>query len=162
MKVKAFIWGVMVNLILSFFLSLIVGIATNIYNELPVNLDTVCMPLLYGTIIGTLTTTIIPVNKIGIKFATWQGAPQGNPLCGIYKNFVILAFMVPIMNFFVTGLMIGFGTQEFINAWLYPIIFVYPVGYVVSMLGEPIAMAIASFVTRFDPTKVQREESVGV
>ena len=140
MKVKAFIWGVIVNLILSFFLSLIVGIATNIYNELPINLDTVCMPLLYGTIIGTLTTTIIPVNK----------------------NFVILAFMVPIMNFFVTGLMIGFGTQEFINAWLYPIIFVYPVGYVVSMLGEPIAMAVASFVTRFDPTKVQREESVGV
>ncbi len=32
MKVKAFIWGVIVNLILSFFLSLIVGIATNIYN----------------------------------------------------------------------------------------------------------------------------------
>ena len=45
---------------LSFFLSLIVGIATNIYNEMPVNLDTVAMPLLYGTIIGTLTTTIIP------------------------------------------------------------------------------------------------------
>ena len=42
MKVKAFIWGVMVNLILSFFLSLIVGIATNIYNELPVNKEKVC------------------------------------------------------------------------------------------------------------------------
>ncbi len=162
MKARAFVWGVIVNLMLSFFLSLIVGIATNIYNEMPVNLDTVAMPLLYGTIIGTLTTTIIPVNRIGIRFATWQGAPQGSALCGIYKNFVILAFMVPIMNFFVTGLMIGFGTQEFVNAWLYPIIFVYPVGYIVSLLGEPIAMAVASFVTRFDPTKAQREESVGV
>ena len=65
MKARAFVWGVIVNLVLSFFLSLIVGIATNIYNEMPVNLDTVAMPLLYGTIIGTLTTTIIPRQQIG-------------------------------------------------------------------------------------------------
>lgn len=148
---RKFAWGVLVNLVLSLCLSFTVTIATNTYNGIPVNLATVSMPLLFGTLIGTLTTTIIPVNKIGIKFAAWNNAGPGTALCAFYKNFVILAIMVPIMNFFVTGLMIGFFTQEFFNGWLCPIATVYPVGYVTSLLIEPVAMFIATKATGFNP-----------
>ena len=148
---KKFLWGLVVNLVLSFALSFTVTVATNTYNGLPINGATLGMPLLYGTIIGTITTTLLPVNKIGLKFATWNHAPQGTALCSLYKNFVILAIMIPIMNFFVTGLMIGFFTQTFFDGWLCPIPAVYPVGYVTALLFEPIAVWVASAVTRFDP-----------
>ncbi len=148
---RKFILGVIVNLILSFALSFTVGVATNNYNGLPVMPETILMPLLYGTIIGTITTTIIPVNVIGMKFAAWNNGGPGTGFCALYKNFVILAIMVPIMSFFVTGLMIGFFTENFFIAWLYPIATVYPVGYVTSLLIEPIAMFIATLLTGFDP-----------
>lgn len=151
---RKFLWSVIVNLVLSLALSFTVTVATNTYNGLPINWDTVCMPLLYGTIIGTITVTILPVNKIGVAFATWNNAPQGTALCAIYKNFVILAIMIPIMNFFVTGLMIGFFTQLFFDGWLGPIPTVYPVGYVTALLFEPIAMWVASAITQFDPMKM--------
>ncbi len=157
-----FVWGVIVNLVLSFVLSLTVGIATTAFNGMPVNWDTISMPLLYGTIIGTITTTVIPVNVLGMKFAAFNNAPQGTALCAIYKNFVILAIMIPVMNFFVTGLMIGFFTQEFVNGWLYPIPAVYPVGYVTALLFEPVAMGVASFVTRFKPTPAVAEDALAV
>lgn len=158
---KKFLFGVIVNLVLSFALSFTVTIATNTYNGLPINPSTVVMPLLYGTLIGTITTTIIPVNRIGIRFATLNNAGPETALCALYKNFVILAIMVPIMNFFVTGLMIGFFTQEFFNAWLCPIATVYPVGYVTSLIIEPIGMFVARKITGFDPReKVARGGAV--
>lgn len=156
---KQFLFGVIINLVLSFCLSFTVGIATCIYNEMPIMPDTICLPLLYGTVIGTITTTVIPVNKLGIKFATWCNAPMGTAMCTWYKNFVIVAIMVPIMNLFVTGLMIGFTNPELINAWLYPIPTFYPVAYVTSMLMEPIGMAIASAITRFKPGVPEPEQA---
>lgn len=157
-----FVWGVLVNLVLSFVLSLSVGIATTAFNGMPINGATIGLPLLYGTIIGTVVTTVIPVNKLGIKFATWNNAPEGTPLCALYKNFVILAIMVPIMNFFVTGLMIGFFSQEFFNGWLCPIPAVYPVGYVTALLFEPVAVSIACAITRYRPTPPEQADSFAV
>lgn len=154
---RKFLFGVVVNLVLSFALSFTVTVATNTYNGLPINPSTVLMPLLWGTLIGTITTTIIPVNKIGIKFATLNNAGPETGLCALYKNFVILAIMVPIMNFFVTGIMIGFFTQEFFNAWLCPIATVYPVGYVTSLIIEPIGMFVARKLTGFDPMAASAE-----
>lgn len=80
-----FVWGVIVNLVLSFALSLTVGIATTAFNGMPVNGDTLSMPLLYGTIIGTVVTTVIPVNALGMRFAAWNHAPQGTALCAIVR-----------------------------------------------------------------------------
>lgn len=155
-------WNIIVNLLLSLALSLTVTIATNIFNGIPINGMTVGFPLVLATIIGTLVTTILPVAKIGMKFAAWNHAGPGTALCSIYKNFVILAIMVPIMNFFVVGIMLGFFTQDFFNAWLYPIPTVYPVGYVTALLFEPIALWVATKITRLDPFAAPEGEKVAV
>ena len=149
---KKFLFNLIVNLILSFAVAFAVTIATLNYNSQPFEPMALFVPWGLGTLIGTVVTLIIPVNAIGMKFAAYNGAAPGTPLCAIYKNFVILAIMIPIMNFCITGIISGaWFTPEFFMGWLYPIPAVYLPGYVASLLFEPVAVTAAVKLTGFNP-----------
>ncbi len=148
---RKFAWTILVNFMLSLSLSFTVSIAMTVFNGQSVALQTVLAPFAYGTVIGTVVTTVIPVNRIGMKFAAWNHREPGTVLGVLCKNLVVLAIMVPIMNFFMTGLMRGFFCPGFLAAWLLPLFLAYPVGFVTALLAEPVALFVAAKVTGFDP-----------
>lgn len=149
---RKFIFNLIVNLILSFAVAFAVTIATLSYSTTPFSATAILMPWGFGTLIGTVVTLVIPVNSLGMKFAAFNGAKPGTPMCAILKNFVILAIMIPVMNFCISGIILGaLFTPDFFVSWLYPICAVYPAGYVASLLFEPIAVTAATKLTGFNP-----------
>ena len=138
------------SLLMSFIVGVVMSVAMTLYNGQPFEAMPLLMNIGLATLIGLVVMLVIPVARGGEKFAAFYGADRTGLAWGLLQSVVIATVMTFCVSFGMTAAGTGFATfpdgTSFLMRWLGPIGAMWGVAYVATILGLPLATAVAGKV----------------
>lgn len=138
------------SLLMSFAVGTVMTFAMALHNGQPLEPAPILVQMLIATIIGLVVMLVLPIARLGEKFAEFFGAERAGLAWGLLQSVVIATVMTFCVSFGMTAFATGFATfpdgTTFLVRWLAPIASIWGIAYVATILALPLATTIAQKV----------------
>ena len=157
MKGRAFAFRTVYGFVISLFMAMVLSLASASINDVPITWVMFGLSTLQGTILGTVISVVVPLQKIGNALADGLHAETRLSRTLIMNVAVVTIFAV-VMVFYFTAVNTGFVTFEapdgpvtFGNRFMHGFEVIWSYIFVSVIIFDPIAFAAAHKATGFPP-----------